>query len=60
VVLWPRCIDELEQFFVWSAAVVNDCCAPTKHDGGAQIGAHSQGAGGNGVSGDDRVIVPFQ
>jgi hypothetical protein len=58
-VLWPRRIDELEQFL----CVVGCCCrrllCSLYKDDGAQLGARSQGAGGNGVYGDGGV-VPFQ
>jgi hypothetical protein len=62
VVLWPRRIDELEQFL----CVVGCCCqrllCSYKNDGGAQVSARCQGAGGKGVHGDNRVrvIVPLE
>src|SRR5260370_10409856 len=56
-----RRIEELEQY---SCVVRRGSCGSLLctlyKDDGAQIGARRQGASGDGVDGDDRVIVPFQ
>jgi len=59
-VLWPRRIDELEQFLRVVGCYCRRMLCPFYKDDGAQIGARCQGASGNGVYGDDGVIVPFQ
>jgi len=58
-VLWPRRIDELEQFLRVVGCYCRRMLCPFYKDDGAQIGTLPRRRW-NGVYGDDGVIVPFQ